>query len=262
MMGDGEPKKNVASTVFAMLVIVVIVFGALWIAIAINWPFLQTYTLPASSPGTLTTSTGSYVYWMILVVSLTRYGFAITISARSSDAHGPVLRYVTTFVCLIALAAEVVAVVLLSLYSEGCNNSPDSNHPGQDAMLCNDFRWCCVYGNVTNCPLNNFTVPYCPVLLTACAPAVIAENLHWNWVYATSYALAYVFIVLTIAALLLSSWMGNGRSSDLYSDLAMQDEYSPVDSKMSIDGDVGDTDRFAGLSNFVTTQKRKNFNKS
>lgn len=182
---------NVISLVVAVL--------AIWNAT--NTDFTHTYLLPSDTPGTLVSQRGIAFWWQTQAVLALRFilipAAALRIAVPSSVSY----RVAHLILSVVLFFYEIIFLVFHVVESASCNAPSGGGSP-----ICNDERWCCVYGPIAPDP----PIAQCPILLAPCFPAVTANDLAWRMTFLLSMIISIAFIVLALLHFLFGLIIGSG----------------------------------------------------
>lgn len=202
-------RRNLAYWFFFVFVVLTIVLIMFLCVNQLNMNFKYTFTEPVVMPKGLTMQRlDEPLWWIQVILVVSRLFFLVISIVRLSKPRDYLLGWGTFHLMFstLNLVAEITACVLYFSEIRGCNKSPNDEISGRN-NLCNDYRWCCVYGTVN--PVPNATVinnvePTCPLLLSPCIPLVVASDLTWNW----EFLLALVFGLIMVLVSALHIWVG------------------------------------------------------
>ena len=210
-------KPGVRYVVYVLLVMITLVAVMTWAIILYNWTFENTFLMPAVAPNGLITQRNGAVYWVLFPITVLRILALVACIARSANTYNRWYKHIVTLVAFVGILAEIAALVIFIIERNGCNNPPGADPSGRN-NLCNDYRYCCVYGtsNITHFLPNSTVEPSCPILLAPCVPAVLASDLTDNWVFDASLASTVIFIAIYVMHILISGWMKDGSEAASY----------------------------------------------
>lgn len=164
----------------------------------IDTTYPHTYFRPVNQSGTLTTQRLVPIWWIALLGSIFRLAFMFMTITRVALYKEPWVINMHIFATVLFLVQELAGTVLYGLEYDCCNNSPNDGDCSGENNLCNDYRWCCQYGHLTQtCP--NYAQP-----AYNCTPNVTVAELKPNVEFVISFATSLSFAVLGIVALFLS----------------------------------------------------------
>jgi hypothetical protein len=203
---------------YSLLLILTITLTITWFVILIYWNFKHTFLEPANAPNGLTSQWNGRICWVLFPLTVMRALLTISATARAANAGNKWFKLVLIFIVVVSIIAEIAGMVLFSIEQASCNNAPTDDPSGAN-NLCNDYRWCCVYGsnNVTSICLGDPIEPSCPITLLPCLPPVLATDLNPNWVFEGSFASTFMFLILDVLHLAIGYWMGDGSVANTYS---------------------------------------------
>jgi hypothetical protein len=204
--------QNAAWCILIIVEVLTVLLVLCVLYVQLNMSFVHTFLTPATAPGVLVSDRVMNPFWwaQILLTTFRILGIVATAMriAAPRDQWYPVCHGFTSVIWLIV---EIAAIVIYFIEIAGCNNSPTAVPSGVDNM-CNDYRWCCVYGTINAAP--DITTPIqagCPLLLAPCAPAVTAPLLKWNFEFQMGFGFAIPLLVSAVAHLGFGLCMGKGR---------------------------------------------------
>lgn len=182
-----------------------------------NMIFTYTFLLPSSSPGLLTSGRNT-AFWWFLQISVAMGILLIFFSGlRLADLKSTAYYWLHLVVSIIAFIIWILFFIFHLVESADCNVSTGTN-------ICSDYRWCCVYGTVDPAPAGAF----CPGVDVACSPVAIPADLGWNGVFAFSFGISIVLVVLGLLHIIFGLVLGTGSSSSSSKDDTeglMEDEF-------------------------------------
>lgn len=204
---------STAFLIFGQVILVIAVLFLFYNQLNINYKF--TFYEPANNPGQLTTRRiPDPTWWIQIVLTVTRVLLILGTQSRLSD---PKDKWYPTFQVIAAtffIIAEIVAMIFYFITISGCNNSPTDSPSGIN-NICNDYRWCCVYGTIDPAPTPITPIlEGCPLLLVDCVPAVPAGDLKWNFEFVIIFSFSFIMIVLGIWHIIFGILMGDGKIVD------------------------------------------------
>lgn len=189
------------SSIFFLIVNVLTVAAAiLSVWNATNMIFEHTFLLPADAPGTLSSDRFSAFWWLLQAALALRLVLVVAAALRIATPPNGLYRLAHLIWAIVTFVFEIVFLVFHIVEIGACNAASGGS------AVCNDYRWCCVFGPVFPAPAN----AQCPYLLAPCAPAVAAGQLAWNGPFLLSFVLVIAFIVLALLHIVFNFVMGRG----------------------------------------------------
>lgn len=201
-----------------------------------NVIYEHTYDKPSASPGMLISNRYGLVWWtefLAIFSTLIMLPFTLT----------RLILYNNTWVGNFQILFSVLHAIFLFIDAVGLGiQISNCNTQEGELNICNDYRWCGVYGfNSLYCPKN-----YCPVGGAAGVfpynPPVNEDDLHWNDNFKISFSVVIIALILSIIQVFLTSFSRDGDVSAIDDDDANLEGKS-VQSKFSSKyryGDHGD----------------------
>jgi hypothetical protein len=163
-----------------------------------NTLYKYTYLEPINDTGVLTSNRLKPIWWTEFLASIFRLLFLFMTVVRVALYKEPWVINIHILVTAIYMVVEIAGSVLYGVEYECCNNSPLDESCSGENNCCNDYRWCCAYGHLTDSCLNVLQSPY------NCTPNVTSSNLKPNIEFAISFSLTLGHALLGILALCLS----------------------------------------------------------
>lgn len=249
----GSNEKSPRYLLYVLLTILTIACVVTTGIVLYHWKFGHDYSTPAINPLGLYTQRQGPVYWVLFPMVVLRLCCLIISVARSANSCNNLFRYVLLMIMVLMLASEIATCIVLFDERRGCNHAP-SDTPSGSYNLCNDYRWCQVYGNYA-VSFNSLSViePSCPLVIGTPLPPVLASDLSPNWVFEFTWASTFVFMILALLHVMLSSWMGNGTIAYTYGSYELE-TFNQVD---SIDSTITSIQDNENSTNKVVHRKPK-----
>lgn len=210
-------KPGVRYVVYVMLVLITLLCVLTWGVVSYHWIFQNSYTFPATSPNGLTTGREGPIYWVLLPITVIRLLLLTACVARSANSYNRWFKHILSLLAFVLILSEIAGLVIFVIERNACNNPPTGDPSGRNNM-CNDYRWCCVYGtyNITNFLPDTQIEPSCPVVLQPCVPPVLVSDLSANWVFDVTLASTVIFMALGVLHIIISGWMKDGSEASTY----------------------------------------------
>ncbi len=219
-------QRNLAS-VFLLIANVITVLIIMYIVTNLyNMQPKFTFMEPANAPGQLIQKRWTDPFWWTQIIAVvTRITLILATAARLA---APRNKWYPTFQIIAGALFIIVEIILLIFYFiiiSGCNNDPFDSPSGID-NVCNDYRWCCVHGTIDPAPTPATIIQEgCPLLLVECSPAVIADDLKWNFEFTIGFSFGFVLFFLGILHIILGILMGDGRMAEEDDDEEEDEEF-------------------------------------
>jgi hypothetical protein len=178
-----------------------------------HWKFEHGYGIPAVNPIGLYSQREGPIYWVLFVLTIVRLVMLMEVVARCVNSNNAFFRYLLIPLMILLIAAEVAGCVIFFEEQKGCNNAP-TDDPSGSFNLCNDYRWCLVYGNYgSSFDGSSIVEPSCPLVIGTPLPPTTEDDLSGNWVFYFFLGSTFVFMFLGLVHILMSEWMGYGYAN-------------------------------------------------
>ena len=185
--------------VFNFILFVILLYLA-YVLLTFNIKF--TFYEPPTAPGQLIENRYSNLtFWFIWVF----YASCLLLLVfNTMRLFAPQREEITIPHLTITFATIVVLIITLIFFIitfNSANNSPNKSPSGAGNM-CNDYRYCCVYGSLPNSK--------CPILTAPCAPFVNVTDLKTNFECNVTVGFLPILIVLCLLIFICGWVMGKG----------------------------------------------------
>lgn len=160
--------------------------------------YKYTYLEPINQTGTLTSNRLKPLWWIEFLAGIFRLLFLFMTIVRVALYKQPWVINIHIFVTVLYLVVEIAGSVLYGIEYECCNNSPLDEGCSGENNCCNDYRWCCTYGHLTDSCLNVLQPSF------NCTPNVTSDDLTPNTEFSISFALTLGHALFGLIALCLS----------------------------------------------------------
>lgn len=160
--------------------------------------YKYTYLEPINQTGSLTSNRLDPTWWTEFLASFLRWLFVFMTIMRVAMYREPWVINMHIFITALFLANEVAGAWLYGFEYECCNNAPWDGDCNGENNICNDYRWCCVYGHVSDTCANYLQPAF------NCTPNVTSADLSPNMEFAISFSLTLGHGLFGILALCLS----------------------------------------------------------
>ena len=165
------------------------------------YDFTNTFYQPVCSPGKLTvTRYDKPIFWILYIATVLRLLVIVFTTMRVFQPKNNVITTSQWFICGIYMLIEIISFIFHILENNSCNNSPEDSPSGIN-NICNDYRYCCVYGTINSNPslaLCDSIQEGCPLLLAPCAPFVNGTDLTSNFEFTISFSFTAITGIINI----------------------------------------------------------------
>lgn len=191
-----EKKNYILFPVIIILFSVIIILFLFSVWNSANLDYVHTYMYPANSPGLVTDNRFGLFWFFSQVAILFRLSILILSLVRFTKPKSKTVRISYITIAILFCLEEIIFLVIHIIEIGDCNQKPFN--------VCNDYRYCCVFGTVVlTLPIIDFN-PFCPLVLSPCSPAVTAIELDWSTEFKISFSLNCIFVVLGIISIIAS----------------------------------------------------------
>lgn len=185
---------------------------AVWVmqlinALTMDYKF-ETYTADNVNPKTIPGARAfeSWNMWVVfipLTLLTLLVMFTLTRWAIDNDSRGWMVVHVLVGILLMVACLAIIIGLAVSTRFLGGGAWQSSNW-----NMAADERLCCLRPAINTSP----SIPNCPVLYNNCSPDISltpSNDMHWNLAFRWFFALLIVDIVIALALVLISFWVGN-----------------------------------------------------
>lgn len=200
MLYDRELKKSFCWPLMGIIFVILIVLAVFRFWNNSNFNYINTFTLPPDSPGSLTTNKLSFFWWVTDISAITTILVIVSTALRCAVPTNEWYKLSQIGLGILFLIVEIIIMIVYILEAVSCNMS--------SLNVCNDDRFCCAFATLLTVLPPVSIIEYCPVLLAPCTPTVLPSDLGWNVVFTIGFILEILILITAIFVLVFAFCLG------------------------------------------------------
>ncbi len=245
--------QNINKLVLFLVNIFVIIFFIVSLWNYVNTSFFHSFTTAANNPGQLTSDRVTNIFYWAQAIGIIRILIILFTTLRLSDTKDSWYRKLQTIFSVIFILFEITVIVIYAIEAGSCNKDP-STTSGAVFNMCNDYRYCCVFGTIDGDPKVDETsvLEGCPLLLKDCDPGVNKNDLRMNSDFFVGFTITVFMLIFGVIYLISGILLGDGT---IKKDPELEEE-EEEEEELNEEGKIEENNRLLNFSQLTKKNKQ------